>query len=252
MLLLIWSLEIWIPFFKGRKGRIKHAGRNLSIAFINTLVLGSLFLKPTAMVLGWGESLSLGITRSLDMNIWFSTILAIVLMDGWMYLWHIGNHRIPFLWRFHRMHHSDSEMDVTTALRFHTGEMVFSSLLRFAVVPLIGMSLWQLILYEIILLPIIQLHHSNVNIPERWDRYLRAIIVMPNMHRVHHSRWRLETDSDYASVFSFWDRIFGSFRLREDFHTLHYGLNAYDADEWQTTRGMLKTPFVEPFRYKKS
>ena len=161
-----------------------------------------------------------------------------------MYLWHRANHRILFLWRFHRMHHSDPQMDVTTALRFHTGELVFSSLLRFAVVPLLGMNLWQLIFYEILLLPIIQFHHSNVNLPESWDRCLRTIIVTPNIHRVHHSRWQPETDSNYSSIFSFWDRVFGSFRLRKDSHTIQYGLYTYDAQEWQTTWGMLKTPFL--------
>ena len=142
-------------------------------------------------------------------------------------------------------------MDVTTALRFHTGELVFSSLLRFAVVPLLGMNLWQLIFYEIILLPIIQFHHSNVNLPESWDRCLRTIIVTPNIHRVHHSRWQPETDSNYSSIFSFWDRVFGSFRRRDDPHTLQYGLYTYDAEEWQTIRGMMKTPFLTPSLFTK-
>ena len=247
VLSVIFGLETWLPFFHGRQRRIIHARRNLAIAVLNAVILGLLFSKPTSMIADWTASLSLGIIHRLNINTLVDTLLAIILMDGWMYLWHRANHRISFLWRFHRMHLSDPQMDVTTALRFHTGEHVFSSLLRFAVIPLLGMNLWQLIFYEILLLPIIQFHQSNVNLPESWDRCLRTIIVTPNIHRVHHSRWQPETDSNYSSIFSFWDRVFGSFRLRKDPHTIQYGLYTYDAQEWQTTWGMLKTPFLTTF-----
>ena len=248
---VLFGLETWAPFFQGRQSRVMHARRNLTIAALNAVVLGLLFSRPTAKITDWTASLSLGIVHWLNINTLAGTFLAIILMDGWMYLWHRANHRVPFLWRFHRMHHSDPQMDVTTAIRFHTGELVFSSLLRFAVVSLLGMNLWQLIFYEILLLPIIQFHHSNVNLPEGWDRCLRTIIVTPNIHRVHHSRWQPETDSNYSSIFSFWDRVFGSFRLRDDPHTLQYGLYTYDAQEWQTIRGMMKTPFFTPSLFTK-
>src|SRR5256885_17251711 len=102
-----------------------------------------------------------------------STLLAILLLDGGMYLWHRANHRLPLLWRFHRVHHSDPALDVTSAVRFHTGEILISSVLRLALIPLLGVSLWQILLYEALLLPVIQFHHSNVRLPERLDRWLR-------------------------------------------------------------------------------
>ena len=141
------------------------------------------------------------------------------------------------------MHHSDREMDVTSAARFHIGELIFSSVLRLGILPLLGMELWQLILYEVMLLPVIQFHHSNVYLPERWDRLLRTIIVSPNMHRVHHSRIRLETDSNYSSVFSFWDRLARTFRRRENVEEIKFGLVEFDDAKRQTILGMLRTPF---------
>src|SRR5262249_16765576 len=143
---------------------------------------------------------------------------------------------------FHRMHHSDPDLDVTTALRFHFGEITISSALRLAVVPLLGLTLWQVILYETILLPVIAFHHSNVALPERFHRILRAARVSPNMHRVHHSDWQPETDSNYASIFSWWDRLGRTFRRREDVRTLRYGLREFDGEEWQGLWGLVKTP----------
>jgi sterol desaturase/sphingolipid hydroxylase (fatty acid hydroxylase superfamily) len=165
-------------------------------------------------------------------------------MDAWMYGWHRANHRIPLLWRFHRVHHSDPRLDVTTAARFHIGEIALSSTLRLAVFPLLGVALWQALLYEALLLPIIQFHHSNVALPERWDRLLRWVIVTPNMHRVHHSRFQPETDSNYSSIFSFWDRLARTFRQVHDARSLRIGLDEWDQEEWQTVSGLLRTPFA--------
>jgi sterol desaturase/sphingolipid hydroxylase (fatty acid hydroxylase superfamily) len=178
----------------------------------------------------------------LDWPAWAETVAALILFDLWMYLWHRANHQIRFLWRFHRMHHSDNQVDATTALRFHTGELILSSILRLAVVPLLGISLSQLILYETLLQPIIIFHHSNVALPEKIDRIFRALIVTPNMHRVHHSMVNQETNSNYSSIFSFWDRIGQSFRRRIDLLTLRYGLSDFPEETWQTVVGMLKTP----------
>jgi sterol desaturase/sphingolipid hydroxylase (fatty acid hydroxylase superfamily) len=134
-------------------------------------------------------------------------------------------------------------MDATTALRFHTGEVLISSALRLAVVPLLGIALWQLLIYESLMLPVIMFHHSNVKFPEKADRWLRFLIASPAIHRVHHSRVRVETDSNYSIIFSFWDRIGGTFQLRKDRRPVDFGLSEYDSEEWQRVRGLLTTPF---------
>src|SRR5262245_40016599 len=144
----------------------------------------------------------------------------------------------------HRVHHSDPAVDSTTALRFHTGEVLISSALCLAVIPLFGIMPWQLLLYESLMLPVIMFHHSNVYFLEKVDRWLRAQVVSPSIHRVHHSRAQVETDSNYSIIFSFWDRICGTFWLRKDGRPVDFGLAEYDGEEWQQVGGLLATPFI--------
>jgi sterol desaturase/sphingolipid hydroxylase (fatty acid hydroxylase superfamily) len=245
VLLLLWLLETWLPLFADRPQRLRHAVRNLGVAGLNLVVIGLGFSAAVAGAAAWAEKAQFGLLNRWSGPLWAELLAAMLLFDAWMYLWHRANHALPFLWRFHRMHHSDPEVDVTTALRFHVGEIVISSALRLAVIPLLGLHLWQVILYETMLLPVIAFHHSNVPLPEVWDRRLRSVIVSPNMHRVHHSDWRPETDSNFASIFSWWDRLGRSFRLRQDVRTLRYGLREFDGEEWQTLIGLLRTPLAD-------
>lgn len=240
---LLLILEAWIPLFKGRSDRLRHGARNVAMGLMNGAMTGILFSGATAFVTEAAEAQRFGLLHWMEAPFLTETLMAIVLFDLWMYLWHRANHQLPLLWRFHRMHHSDPQVDATTALRFHIGELTFSSLIRFGVLFALGLTLWQLILYETILLPIILFHHSNVALPERWDRLFRILIVTPNMHRVHHSHLQSETDSNYSSVFSFWDRFGQSFRRKEKILMLHYGLDEFESSRWQGFRGMLKTPF---------
>jgi sterol desaturase/sphingolipid hydroxylase (fatty acid hydroxylase superfamily) len=164
-----------------------------------------------------------------------------------MYFWHRANHAIPILWRFHRMHHSDRHMDVTTATRFHLGEHLGASMLRLGLIPLAGFEVWHLVVYDTLVIAITQFHHADISIG-RWDRWLRWLIVTPYMHKVHHSDWQPETDSNYSTVLSVWDRLFLSFRMRSDSRTLVFGLTEFTAPSWQGVWGMAKTPFVNPAR----
>lgn len=242
---ILLSFESLFPFFKQRKLRAIHAGRNLFLGLINGLIVAFLFGGLTAATAVWTSVHHFGLFHWFPTSAWTQTVLAIMLFDLWMYVWHRANHRIPLLWRFHRVHHSDLELDVTSAVRFHTGEIIFSALLRLPIIALLGINLWQLLLYEILLQPIILLHHSNVALPEPIDRIFRAFFVTPHMHWVHHSQVREETDSNYSSIFSWWDRLGWSFCLREDLRSLKYGLVEFRDMRWQRVLGLLKTPFVK-------
>lgn len=243
-LILLWTLETWLPAASGRQNRVRHAVRNLSLGLLNALTLGALATPLITQLSLRSEEAGFGLLRLFHLPPVASTITAILLFDGWMYLWHRANHQFPFLWRFHRVHHSDAEMDATSAVRFHTGEIFISSALRLAVIPLLGITPWQLLMYESLMMPVILFHHSNVNLPARLDRWLRVVIVSPAIHRVHNSRVQMETDSNYATVFSFWDRIGGTFRLRKDGRPVDFGLDEFDGDEWQRMSGLLTTPFT--------
>jgi sterol desaturase/sphingolipid hydroxylase (fatty acid hydroxylase superfamily) len=245
LLALFWCWETWRPFFGQREGRIRHAGYNLAIAVFNTVVLGLAFGFVTATVAGWTGQNQYGLLSALGLTGPFRFVLALVLLDGWMYVWHRANHTIPFLWRFHRMHHSDRHMDVTTATRFHLGEHVGAAALRLGIIPLLGFDVWDLVAYDTLVIAITQFHHADISIG-RWDRWLRWLIVTPYMHKVHHSDWRPETDSNYSTVLSIWDRLAGSFRMRSDPKTLVFGLGEFTDPGWQSWWGMVKTPFANP------
>jgi len=242
-LILLLALESWLPAAIGRYRRLRHMARNLTLGLLNAALLAFFATPLITQVAVWAEENRFGLLRLLNAPSMIAVVAAILLLDAWMYLWHRANHELGFLWRFHRVHHSDPEMDATTAVRFHTGEILISSALRLAVIPLLGITIYQLLFYEMLLLPVILFHHSNVRFPERLDRRLRPIIVTPAIHRAHHSRLRMETDSNYSSVFSFWDRMAGTFRLRRDGRPVNFGLDEYDGEEWQRLSGMMVMPF---------
>jgi sterol desaturase/sphingolipid hydroxylase (fatty acid hydroxylase superfamily) len=245
LLALFWCWETWRPFFGQREDRVRHAGHNLAIALFNTAILGLAFGSVTAAVAGWAVENRYGLLSALGLAGAFRFVAALLLLDGWTYFWHRANHTIPFLWRFHRTHHSDRHMDVTTATRFHLGEHVASAALRLGLIPLLGIEVWNLVVYDTLVIAVTQFHHADVSVG-RCDRWLRWLIVTPDMHKVHHSDRRQETDSNYSAVLSVWDRLFGSFRMRSDPKTLVFGLSEFTAPGWQSWWGMMKTPFVDP------
>jgi sterol desaturase/sphingolipid hydroxylase (fatty acid hydroxylase superfamily) len=242
-LMLTLTIESWLPAAVGRHYRMRHVARNLTLGALNTFAAAMLAAPLIANVAGWTEWSRFGLLNLLSLPPAMATVTAILLFDGWLYLLHRANHKIPFLWRFHRVHHSDPELDATTAIRFHTGEVLISAALRLALIPLLGITLWQLLLYESLMAPVILFHHSNVQFPEKVDRWMRGLIVTPAIHRVHHSRMRFETDSNYSIVFSFWDRIAGTLRLRKNGRPVDFGLDQYDSEEWQRVSRLLTTPF---------
>jgi sterol desaturase/sphingolipid hydroxylase (fatty acid hydroxylase superfamily) len=241
-LIVLFALESWLPAAGGRRQRLRHACLNLTQGRLGSIAIGLLAAPFFAQVILWSENSGFGLLRMLSLPYAATTVAAILLFDVWMYLWHRANHELSFLWRFHRVHHSDPEMDATTATRFHAGELLISSMLRLAIIPLLGISAGQLLIYEMLLLPVILFHHSNVRFPERLDRWIRLLIVTPALHRVHHSRLKPETDSNYSSIFSFWDRIAGTFRLRPNTTPVNFGLDEYD-ETWQRFSRLLMMPF---------
>jgi sterol desaturase/sphingolipid hydroxylase (fatty acid hydroxylase superfamily) len=255
-LVLLLSWESFAPFFNffahATAGRVRHGMRNLVLGVVNALVNATICVGLWWAVARWTEAQSFGLLHWLSPPDWARLIGAFLLIDGWMYFWHRLNHRVPFLWRFHRVHHSDPKMDVTTANRFHAGEIVMSCVLRIPVIALAGVRLEELAIYEAAMFGVVQLHHANINLTAPVDRLLRWLIVTPYMHKVHHSNWQPETDSNYSSLFSFWDRLFGTFRLRDDPHSLHYGLNELTAHEHHTLGGLLATPFKDIERNAKA
>ena len=244
ILAALWAWETVCPFFKLQKHRVRHAIRNLSIAIMNAAVIGLLFGTATVVASSWVVENSFGLLLFSDSFPAGRFGAGLLLLDGWMYVWHRLNHRMPLLWRFHRVHHSDPNMDVTTAARFHLGEHVISGVLRLLLIPLLGLSIWQIVVYEMAVVAMTHFHHANISVG-RADRWLRCLLVTPDMHKVHHSRWQPETDSNYAVVLSIWDRLAHTIRLSPTPQLIQFGLEDFDDDSWQTVRGILTTPLAD-------
>jgi sterol desaturase/sphingolipid hydroxylase (fatty acid hydroxylase superfamily) len=243
-LVVIFTLEGVFPHRPGRQQRVRHAVPHVLTAFING-VLTKLFLAGvTLTAAAWAETQRTGIVNLYLLPGPVRALTVFVLFDVWMYFWHMANHRSAFLWRFHRAHHADTEMDSTTALRFHPGELVLSAFARLPVIVLIGMSFSELAFFEIMLNLSTLFHHSNLGIPGKWDRMLRVMIVTPDMHRVHHSVERFETDSNFTSLLSVWDRLARTFRMRADTRTVVFGLPSFREARYQRLGGFMITPFV--------
>lgn len=240
---LLLAVESAAPEFVGRARRTRHGLTNAAMGLLNGLAIALPLAAAMVAVTRWAGEHHVGLLNLVSWPAWAEWLVALVLFDAWMYGWHVANHKLPILWRFHRVHHTDDQLDVTSALRFHAGEITLSSVARLAVLPLLGMTIDQLIVYGLTLQPIILFHHSNVRIPRRVDTAMRWLIVTPWMHWVHHSDQRPETDSNYASVLSVWDRLFRTFRLRDDPTTIRLGLPDAADREAHNLGGMLAAPF---------
>lgn len=242
--LLAW--ESWFPFlrlFAGSADRWRHGLRNVGLGALNALMVALLFVWGWRAVAGWAAHREFGLIRWLGLEGWAGAAVGVLVFDLWTYWWHRAAHRLPGLWRFHQVHHSDAQMDVTTANRFHLVEIALSSLLRLAVIPLIGLDFWQVALYETLLQTCVQWQHANVGLPPGTEQIARAVVVTPGMHKVHHSRERQDFDSNFASLFSVWDRLFGSFRQLQRPKEVRFGLHDAEAPSAQTVAGLLRSPF---------
>ena len=153
-----------------------------------------------------------GLLQQFTLPFWALLIVTIFLMDLLMYWWHRFNHTKKFLWRFHRYHHLDKKMNSTTVLRFHIIELLLSTVFRSGCYLLLGFSFLHILIYELLFFIAVVVHHSNIRIAVNFDMSYRKLFSSPLMHRIHHSNIQEETDTNYGSVFSFWDRIFGTYK----------------------------------------
>ncbi len=247
--MLAWeSLRPFLGLFAGGAARGRHLGRNLVLAALNSVVIAGVFVGLWVASATWAETHQFGLLNRLSVAFalppWAHAVGAVLLFDAWTYTWHRINHRVPFLWRFHRVHHADPQMDVTTAGRFHLGEILLSSALRIPLIALFGAYVWELVLYETMMFAVVQFHHANIALPDRLDRALRALIVTPAMHKVHHSRLRPETDSNYSAFLSVWDRLGRTFRLRKNPAEIRFGLDEFDDPACETLKGLMEMPMA--------
>ena len=212
MLLIMGLWELLAPRRAPKISKLLRWVNNLSLVFINTLILRLIFpMAATGMALfaidhGWG------LFNYYDFNPLVEIIIAIIFMDFIIYLQHVLVHAVPALWRLHRVHHADLDYDVTTGSRFHPIEIIISMLIKLATIAVLGPAVVAVIIFEVLLNGMAMFNHGNVGLPKIIDNFLRLFIVTPDMHRVHHSIEDDETNSNFGFNLSCWDRIFGTYR----------------------------------------
>lgn len=238
----LWLAEGLFPAFAHGRARRAHGLRNVALGLINGGVRAMFFPAALVVVVTTTMRSDAGLLRMVPLPPWADAILGIVLLDMAGYAWHVASHRWPLLWRFHAVHHNDDTVDSTTAFRFHLGDVMIGSFVTLAVVAALGLRIEDVLFYELLLVPLSIFHHSNIRLPDRVDRVLRWLLVTPRMHWVHHSRWIVETNSNYSPLLSFWDRAFGTFRALGDPAEIRFGLDGYTAADRRTLRGCLATP----------
>jgi sterol desaturase/sphingolipid hydroxylase (fatty acid hydroxylase superfamily) len=189
---------------------------NIALVILNTVIVRIVFPTAAIGVAAYATEQQWGLFNQVNSPAWLAVIISVVLLDGLIYMQHVMFHAVPAFWRLHRVHHADMDFDVTTGTRFHPIEIVLSMLIKFAAILLLGPPLAAVVIFEVLLNATSMFNHSNVRLPLGLDRLLRVFIVTPDMHRVHHSHYAHETNSNFGFSLSLWDRLFGTYRAQPD------------------------------------
>lgn len=183
---------------------------HIAVAALNTTLMRLFVYVPLLAWIVYVEQMGWGLVRWLGINGWLEFVISIIVLDAFDYFWHRANHRVPFLWRFHKAHHFDNDLDVLTALRFHPGELFISAGAKMLWILIWGPSAIAWFLFEAMVSFCAQMHHSNFDLPDSWERPLAKILVTPRFHAAHHLVDRQFGDRNFSTIFSCWDRLFGS------------------------------------------
>ncbi|MCF7822362.1 MAG: sterol desaturase family protein [Mariprofundaceae bacterium] len=189
---------------------------NLSIVMLDSLVVRLLIPAGAMGAALWAAENSWGLLNLVTLPFWAAVLIAVILLDLVIYAQHVLVHAVPLLWRLHMVHHSDRDIDVTTGLRFHPLEIIFSMLIKVSVVVLLGAPALAVLIFEVVLNGMAMFNHSNVRLPKAVDAIIRMLFVTPDMHRVHHSIIKRETNSNYGFNLSIWDRLFGTYIVQPE------------------------------------
>lgn len=246
LLALFGGVEAFAPRRPGPMMRKTRWVTNFALTFLNIVVMS---LLPVSFfdAAVWAARRHVGAFNLVAMPV-AATILATLLARGFIsFATHYLTHKVPVLWRIHRVHHLDTELDVSTTVRFHPAEFAVNLLVGVPIVAAFGLSPWVLMLYEILDAGITLFSHANVRIPPALDRVLRYMVATPDLHRVHHSAWQTETDSNFSAVFPIWDIVFGTFRTdtRAPHETMALGLEEVRDSRANRLGWLLGSPLFE-------
>jgi sterol desaturase/sphingolipid hydroxylase (fatty acid hydroxylase superfamily) len=236
--------ETVVPLHHRGRWHHAHVGPNLALTFI-TFATNFVYNAALVLVLAWLADRDFGLLRLLPLHPLVAGVVAVVALDFSFYVTHVAMHKVPALWRVHRVHHSDPVVDVTTTIRQHPLEGV----IRYAFLTVfacgLGVGLTAFAVYRVWSAVNALLEHANIRVPRRVDALLSLVTTWPNMHKVHHSRDVRQTDTNYGNIFCWFDHLFGTYTPSWQGTTVNSGLDGYDEPSMQTTAGLLAMPFRE-------
>ncbi|OXY82693.1 sterol desaturase family protein [Oceanimonas doudoroffii] len=253
---LLLALMLW-ESASPRRPREQPRGprwlRHLLLTTLNTLLVRALFPLAAVGAALMAQQHGWGLLPWLGLPGWLSLLLAVLALDCLIYWQHRLFHRVPLLWRLHRMHHTDTELDATTGVRFHPLEILLSMAIKLTAVVALGASPLAVLVFEVLLNATSLFNHANIWLPTRLDTALRQVLVTPDMHRVHHSVHVAETDSNFGFNLSWWDHLFGSYRAqpRDGHQGMRLGLKQFRGPAEQRLLPLLLQPFRAASRTKK-
>jgi sterol desaturase/sphingolipid hydroxylase (fatty acid hydroxylase superfamily) len=227
------AIEYFFPRRVVAKSKARRWLTNWSVSVFNVLTLRVFSLALPLLAIGAAfdaQNLGIGLFNQIGFSVWIEIIMVILILDFCIWLQHLLTHKIEFLWRIHRVHHSDTEMDISTAIRFHPIEIALSMALKIGLVYALGADPLLVLTFEILLNGSSMFNHANIKIPNQIDKFLRLLIVTPDMHRIHHSSDRIEHDTNFGFALSIWDHIFQTYKsYPENSHKdMEVGLNWQD------------------------
>jgi len=246
LVLALGVSEVLAPRRTPSLPRLKRWPGNLCVAVINTVILRMIFPTAAVGIALLAENKGWGLFNVSGFPAWIAIPSSVIILDFVIYLQHVLFHAAPLLWRLHRMHHADIDIDVTTGIRFHPFEMAFSMCIKLGVVMVLGVPALAVLIFEVLLNATSMFNHANVRIPLRLDNMLRWLLVTPDMHRVHHSWHPEETNSNFGFNLPWWDRLFRTYRdqPRDGHQGMTIGLVEFRDPGWERLDRMLIQPFI--------
>ena len=249
LLVFMYSIEQLSPYLAKPADRKHHDINNFILTFLSIIVNGLIGIAVVFIVLYTGEH-QLGLFNKVNLPVPLEIVGGVLLLDFNSYCFHNLFHKVPFLWRIHRVHHSDLNLNTSTSLRFHPLEVVLSQgiFVCFGIV-VIGVSMTTFIIYSTLGLIFVITQHSNIRFPGWFEKYGRYIFSTPGWHKIHHAEDQILTDSHYGDIFTFWDRIFNTWKPAQP-EDIKYGLKEFNSKERQSVLFLLKSPFVDVTKTK--
>jgi sterol desaturase/sphingolipid hydroxylase (fatty acid hydroxylase superfamily) len=244
---VMFALESLLPRKRRVESRFQRTWNNLALAVLSAISLRFLPMLSAVGAAAFAEAYGLGLFNMFQLPVVLEYVVALTLFDLIIYWQHVASHHVPMLWQIHQVHHADHDLDASSGLRFHPVEIGLSMLIKCIAVLVLGATPESVVLFEIVLNCCAIFNHSNIKLPLGVDQVLRRVLVTPDMHRVHHSIHRDETNSNYGFSIPWWDRVFGTYRdqPRDSHEAMQLGISECPNSE-QTIPiwSMLKLPFT--------